>query len=230
MGTHMKLHSLCLSLIFLAGLPLPGQAQKKRVAVLDFEYATVQQGVSAIFGQNLDIGKGVADLLVDKLVRDGTYSVIERKAIQRIISEQHLSNSDRADAGTAARIGKLLGVDAIIVGSITTFGRDDRNVGVGGSVFSRQASKYGLGNVGVRNAKAVVGLSARMVSTDTGEIFSVSSGVGESGGRHRHVVGELREHDYRGSDAEGHGGAAGRIGCRRSADSGARGGDRRAGG
>lgn len=180
----MRISCVILSVIVAMGLPVLPQAkphvEKKRVAVLDFEYATVQQGVSAIFGQNLDIGKGVADLLVDKLVRDGTYSVIERKSIQKILSEQNFANSDRADTASAAKIGKLLGVDAIIIGSITTFGRDDRNVGVGGSVFSRQASKYGLGNVGVRNAKAVVGLSARMVSTDTGEIFSVSSGQGES--------------------------------------------------
>ena len=38
--------------------------QKKRVAVMDFEYGTVQGGVSAVFGQNVDIGKGIADLRV----------------------------------------------------------------------------------------------------------------------------------------------------------------------
>ena len=58
-----------------------GQAQgKKRVAVMNFDYATVQSGVSAIFGANQDVGKGVADLLVDKLVADGVYTVIERKS------------------------------------------------------------------------------------------------------------------------------------------------------
>src|SRR5437868_14948603 len=99
------------------------QAQKKRVAVMNFDYATVQSGVQAIFGANQDIGKGIADLLVDKLVNDGTYSVIERKMIDKIIAEQNFSNSDRADANSAAKIGKILGVDAIIVGSITQFGR-----------------------------------------------------------------------------------------------------------
>lgn len=38
---------------------------KKSVAVLNFDYATVQSGVAAIFGTNQDIGKGVADLLVE---------------------------------------------------------------------------------------------------------------------------------------------------------------------
>lgn len=167
--------------ILLAGLFLaavPAMAQKKRVAIIDFEYATVQGGASAIFGQNLDIGKGIADLLVEQLVKDGTFAVYERKAIQKIMAEQNFSNSDRADPNSAAKIGKMLGVDAIIMGSITQFGRDDKNVGVGGA-FSK-LSKYGLGNTSVRTAKAVVGISARTVLVETGEIISVSNGKGES--------------------------------------------------
>lgn len=154
--------------------------QKKRVAVLDFEYATVQSNVAAIFGQNVDIGRGIADMLVDRLVREGTYSVIERKAIQQVLAEQNFSNSDRADSTSAAKIGRLLGVDAIIIGSITQFGRDDKSVGTGGGVFRGIGSKYGLGNVGLKSAKAIVGISSRTVFVDTGEILAVASGKGMS--------------------------------------------------
>ena len=173
----MKKH-IC-ALVLIAASISSAWGQKKRVAVMDFEYGTVQGGVSAIFGQNVDIGKGIADLLVDRLVRDGTYSVIERKALSKLLAEQNFSNSDRADSASAAKIGKLLGVDAIIIGSITQFGRDDRNVGAGGAL-SRIGGKYGLGNVGVKNSKAVVGISARTVLVETGEIVSVASGKGES--------------------------------------------------
>src|SRR5207253_4992637 len=83
--------------------------QKKRVAVVDFDYATVQNNVSALFGSNQDVGKGVADILVDKLVSAGCYTVIERKQIDKVLAEQHFSNSDRADASTAAKIGRVLG-------------------------------------------------------------------------------------------------------------------------
>ena len=166
----MKKRVFLLFLIAAAGQS--AWAQKKRVAVLDFEYGTVQGGVSAIFGQNVDIGKGIADLLVDRLVRDGTYSVIERKAIQKLLAEQNFSNSDRADSTSAAKIGKMLGVDAIIIGSITQFGRDDKNIGAGGGVMKGVGAKYGLGNVGVKSSKAVVGISARTVLVETGEILS----------------------------------------------------------
>ena len=154
--------------------------QKKAIAILNFDYSTVQSGVAAIFGTNQDIGKGVADLLVEKLVKSGQYRVIERKAIDKIMSEQNFSNSDRADSTTAAKIGRLIGADAIVMGSITQFGRDDKKTNVGGSVFGSQMSKYGLGGVGASKAKAVVGLSARLVSVNTGEILAVANGVGES--------------------------------------------------
>ena len=97
---------LAAALVICAGFA-PAQ-QKKRVAVMNFDYATVQSGVQAIFGANQDIGKGIADLLVDKLVNDGTYSVIERKMLDKIIAEQNMSNSDRFDSNSAAKIGKLL--------------------------------------------------------------------------------------------------------------------------
>jgi curli biogenesis system outer membrane secretion channel CsgG len=166
--------------IFAASMALFAADQKKSVAILNFDYSTVQSGVAAIFGTNQDVGKGIADLLVEKLVKSGQYRVIERKAIDKILAEQNFSNSDRADSTTAAKIGRLIGADAIVMGSITQFGRDDKKTNVGGSVVGSRLSRYGLGGVGASKAKAVVGLSARLVSVNTGEILAVASGMGES--------------------------------------------------
>jgi curli biogenesis system outer membrane secretion channel CsgG len=170
-------------LVVVAALLVAGsqaQAQKKRVAVMNFDYATVQSGVAAIFGSNQDIGKGIADLLVDRLVTDGTLSVIERKALDKVMAEQNFSNSDRADPTSAAKIGKVLGVDAIIVGSITQFGRDDKQTTVGGDAMGRVTGRFGLGGVSKKNSKAVVAITARMVDTSTGEILASVTGHGES--------------------------------------------------
>ena len=55
-------------------LTVTGAAQtsgKKRVAVLDFDYGTVQSYVTSIYGGNQDVGKGITDMLVEKLVKDG---------------------------------------------------------------------------------------------------------------------------------------------------------------
>jgi len=156
----------------------PQQMRKKRVAILDFDFATVQSSSAAIFGTNVDVGKGITDLLITNLVKDGTYSVIERQAIDKILAEQNFSNSDRANPASAAKIGKLLGVDAIVVGAITQFGNDDThtNVGGGGGGFGG----FGLGKVGVHKSKAIVAINARLVDIDTGEILGVAEGKGDS--------------------------------------------------
>jgi curli biogenesis system outer membrane secretion channel CsgG len=152
--------------------------RKKRIAIMDFDYATVHAGVSEIFGQDIDIGKGIADLLVTDLVKDGSYSIIERKALDKIMAEQNFSNSDRANPASAAKIGKLLGVDAILVGSITQFGSETKNLGLGGA--GGNWGGHGLGGFGHKNTKAIVGLSARLVDIDTGEVLAVAEGKGMS--------------------------------------------------
>lgn len=154
--------------------------QKKRVAVMNFDYATVQSAVASIFGTNQDVGKGISDLLVDKLVSDGTYSVIERNALDKILAEQNFSNSDRADPTSAAKIGKVLGVDAIIIGSITQFGRDDKNTNVGGGALGGLSGRFGIGGVRKSKSTAVVAVTARMINTSTAEILASVTGKGES--------------------------------------------------
>lgn len=156
----------------------PAPAVKHRVAVMNFDYGTVRTTVAQIFGSDQDVGKGISDLLVQKLVQDGKYSVIERNALDKILQEQNFSNSDRADATTAAKIGKILGVECIIIGSITQFGRDDKHTNVGGGGYG--LGKFGIGGVGKSESKAVVAVSARMVNTTTGEILTAVTGMGES--------------------------------------------------
>jgi curli biogenesis system outer membrane secretion channel CsgG len=158
--------------------PAKSQGRKKRVAVFDFDYATVRTNSAALFGSDVDVGKGISDLLVTYLVRDGTYSVIERKAMDRILNEQNFSNSDRANPTSAARLGKLLGVDAIIVGSITQFGNDTKNTNIGGG--GGGLGGFGLGGFGHKKSKAIVGIDARIVDIDTAEILGVAEGRGES--------------------------------------------------
>jgi curli biogenesis system outer membrane secretion channel CsgG len=158
--------------------PAPATARKKRVAIFDFDYATVHSSVAAVFGQDVDVGKGISDLLVKYLVKDGSYSVIERKAMDKILAEQNFSNSDRANPNSAAKIGKLLGVDAIIVGSITQFGNDTKNTGIGGG--GGGLGGFGLGGFKHSKSKAIVALDARIVDIDTGEILAVAEGKGES--------------------------------------------------
>ena len=155
-----------------------GQPRKKRVAILDFEYGTVRTHVAALFGSDVDVGKGIADLIVKHLVKDGTYSVIERKMLDKILAEQNFSTSDRANPASAAQIGKILGVDAIIVGSITQFGGETQSTKVGG--VGAGIGGFGLGGFGKKKTKAIVSIDARIIDIDTAEILGVADGKGES--------------------------------------------------
>jgi hypothetical protein len=67
----------------------PPPAQKHRVAVMSFDYGTVQSSVSSIFGSDQDIGKGISSMLIEKLVKDGQFSVIERAALDKLLAEQN---------------------------------------------------------------------------------------------------------------------------------------------
>ncbi|MGH7568176.1 MAG: CsgG/HfaB family protein [Gemmatimonadales bacterium] len=158
----------------------PAALPKRRVAVLDFDYATVHAYVVDIFGSDQDIGKGIADMIVTNLVRNGTYAVIERKQLDQVLREQNFQQSGRADASSAVQLAKLLGVDAIVIGSITEFGRDDKKLGVGGAAGGVRVGGIGLGGLGRKEAKAVVAIDARVVSTTTAEILAVATGKGAS--------------------------------------------------
>src|SRR5437870_853810 len=96
-----------------APAPAPVPSVRRRVAVLDFDYGTVHSSVTGIMGSDVDIGKGVATMLVSELARNGTYTVMERAQLDRILNEQNFQQDSRADASTAAKLGRLLGVDAI---------------------------------------------------------------------------------------------------------------------
>src|SRR5665213_405669 len=183
--THKRL--LCLLAFLLtvvAGVAeRPASAQnaaprRPRIAVMDFDYATVHTYSAAIFGSDVDIGKGIADLLVTDLVKDGSFSIIERKALDKVMGEQNLSNSNRADPTSAAKLGKLLGVDAILMGSITEFGNETKKTNLGG--MGGNWGGFGLGGIGHSKSKATVAITARLINVDTAEIMAVAEGTGQS--------------------------------------------------
>jgi curli biogenesis system outer membrane secretion channel CsgG len=147
------------------------RAKRPTVAVMDFDYGTVNNW----WGQ-YDIGKGMADQVVDALVNDGSFRVIERKKLDTVLAEQDFAQSDRADPSAAklAKIGKVLGVRYIISGSITKFGGEEKRIGGAGIV------KGPLGGLGVKKAKTYVTLTARVIDATTGEILVSAKGEGIS--------------------------------------------------
>ena len=147
-------------------------AKRPTVAVMDFDFGTVHEH----WWGNYDIGKGMADQVVDALLEDGSFRVIERKKLDTVLAEQDFAQSDRADPSAAklSKLGKVLGVRYIIAGSITKFGGEEKNYGGGGLIGGK------LGGLGLKKAKTEVSLTARMIDTTTGEILLSAKGEGIS--------------------------------------------------
>lgn len=165
-----------LAVVLLAG---SAQAQSKRsVSVQDFEYSAVRTAVQAIFGTQLDIGKGINALMVNRLAKQGTFRVVERPNVGTVLKEQDFGASGRVKRGTQARLGEIRGADYTLMGDIVVFGRDDRNRGGFGG--GGTAAGGGFGGVGRSEGKAVVVLAYRLVDNETSEIVAAGEARGES--------------------------------------------------
>lgn len=65
-----------------------------------------------------DAGSIVAEWLSTSLAKTGKYELYERILLQKVIEEQKLGLSGLVDEESAARVGELFGVPAIVAGSI----------------------------------------------------------------------------------------------------------------
>ena len=85
---------------------------KPTVAVMDFE--TV--------GSEEHLGKAVAEIMRTELINTGQFRVLERSQLDRAISEQKLQKSGLIDNKSVVELGKLLGANFIIIGSVVKMG------------------------------------------------------------------------------------------------------------
>jgi curli biogenesis system outer membrane secretion channel CsgG len=140
-------------------LPLALEAQERpRIAILQFQ----NNSTSRWGGDRL--GAAATDELATQLVQTGEFSVVERERIQAIMAEQNLGMSGAVEPTTAAEIGKILGVQAMVLGSITKFVVDTKSGGIG--PFSASFSE------------AETAVDVRVVSTESAEILMVAEGEG----------------------------------------------------
>ena len=102
------------------------------------------------------LGKQVTDLLSKALTESGAYLVFERPDISRLKDESNL---------TGVKLN-IVGVDALVIGSLTEFGR--KTVGQTGFVSSS------------KKQVAFAKVDLRLVDVSTGQILFAISGAGES--------------------------------------------------
>ncbi|MEX1140485.1 MAG: CsgG/HfaB family protein [Bacteroidota bacterium] len=158
----MKIRSVMMLALVLSFTITGVEAQlKKRIAVARF------QDRSGSGWHN--IGDGVADMLVTALVKSGQFVVLEREEMEKIIQEQKFSNSSMVTPETATKVGKLLGVELFVIGSVSEFGTKQSSVGGNVPLFG--------GSLTTKKARAAVDI--RLVSVTTGEILAAEKEEGE---------------------------------------------------
>jgi len=129
---------------------------KKKIAVIEFENKTA-------YGQRR-LGTAASDVLMTELGKSGKFILVERTKLDKIMEEQKLQTTGLVDANTASKIGRILGLDAIVIGSISQFG-----VKTGGSDYLITQSKQQV-------AECTVDI--RVIEVETGRVLYIDSGKG----------------------------------------------------
>ena len=131
----------------------------KRLAVLPF------QDGPGTYAQNS--GNAVTGFVTSELAKCDKYRVLERSRLKTVIDEQDLQVSGIMDQDTAIKVGKVLGADAVVLGSVTQYDMDKTQVYV--HVIPIVSREYN------------VGAAIRMIDVNTGEVIYAHSASGKSG-------------------------------------------------
>ncbi|MFN0118361.1 MAG: CsgG/HfaB family protein [Elusimicrobiota bacterium] len=129
---------------------------KRRIGVVAFDN-------KAPYGQQR-IGDTATDILITELTKSGKFIVVERSKLDKIMEEQKFGQSGAVDPGTAAQIGKILGLNAIVTGSVSQFGLKKE-----GKDFIISQSKQQIVECTV---------DVRVVDVETGQVLLADSGKG----------------------------------------------------
>lgn len=152
---------ILVTILSISGLALSAAVNKPRVAVLPFDDGSIEHW----WGSNWQVGVGISDMIVTDLLDKNCFRMIEREQIEKVLGEQDFGASGRVDPRTAAKIGKILGVQYIIIGKVTE--------------FSIQSQRTNLVVISARSNKAKVAIDGRMVDTTTAEIVAGAKGAAE---------------------------------------------------
>ncbi len=154
-----------------AAVPPAGKVLRRKIAVARFTNET-RYGKSLLVDQNDDpLGKQASDMVSNRLIASGQFLVFERPDLQKVRKEQHLSGQEN-----------LVGVDTLLVGAVTEFGRSD-------------SGKVGFLSA-TRNQVARAKVEARLLDVRTGQAFFTATGTGEANTETGSIAGYGSRADY----------------------------------
>ena len=123
-----------------------------------------------------EIGEGMADQLTTALVSTNRFIVLERQALDAVLSEQDLAVSGRVSAASGAAYGEIEGAEIVVVAAVTEFDDDNSGTRVGsrgfiGDVFSSVSAGFSSSHMAI---------DLRLIDTRTSRILAATSVEGGS--------------------------------------------------
>jgi len=134
-------------------------SEKRLIGVLPIGNETGEARFDELFGS-------LSGKYINELKNTGRYRVIEREKLSDVLKEHALSASGVIDVATATEIGKVLGVDAVVISSIS-------------KVTFRKELLFGL-IAWIHKKSVEVTMEARIVDVTTGEVLSTASTTAEA--------------------------------------------------
>jgi len=161
--------TLVVLLLLFAGVPAvswcqPNVELKKKVVVFAFSDDLTH---SARTWNRMTAGEGVSEMIITELVKSGKYRVIERDQIANMLAEKGIELEGDADNRAISDLGRALGAEIGIYGTITEFGTQSGKTGVNVPLVDVR--------VGVGKTTAKIALDVRMIDLNTGDILFAES-------------------------------------------------------
>ena len=102
----------------------------RKIAVIPFNY---------VDGESSSAGVIVSERIITQLVNQNVFEVVERAQLEKVLKELNLQSSGIMDEQTTKQIGKMLGVEAIITGSLIA--KKQGSVEVNARLISTETAK-----------------------------------------------------------------------------------------
>ena len=119
-------------------------------------------------GKPLDVGIGLADKLNLALAAMQRFTIVERLRLEDVMTEQHLELSGLVNPATAKEVGKLLGVDYLVVGNLHQFNFVEKSIPIGG-IFGAITGNHSADGFGTTNFEVDIGVAVTFIDVETGE-------------------------------------------------------------
>jgi curli biogenesis system outer membrane secretion channel CsgG len=143
-------------------------------------------------GDNLGaktVGAGAAKMLETSLVKSENFDVFTRQEMDKVLKEQALGQSGLVTPQSAAKAGQMIGVNAIVIGTVTEFGEKKSGTKISGQTMrvltggNNRDKNLGVallsaGGLGFSKAEARVVIDVQLIDTTTGRIILAESSEG----------------------------------------------------